>query len=374
MISHQHFIIGLACAFLTVGAVCHASTSTDYELFPMALDAAGGSTASADYALDSATGQPAGVGDAVAADYEAWYGFIPMLGEAPGVLVVIAPNGGESWPCGTTQAITWVCNDLVAAGPEVRVGLHKGAAFIDWIVRRTANDGAYNWIVWTDLEAGDDYQVRVQSYSDASVNDYSDAYFTITPLGVLVPNGDETWTMGDVNVITWASNAAAVGADVRIGLHKGTEFLEWINRSTANDGSYFWKIPATYEPGYGYRIRVQSYADAAIKDLSDAPFTLELPPLLWISPDFHDDLTMGNTYAVTWQCNDFGAVGPDVRIGLHKGGAFIDWMIRSTDNDGDWDWTVPTGLTPAPSYRLRLQSYTDKNVRTMGPAFTISSP
>jgi len=65
---------------------------------------------------------------------------------------------------------------------------------------------------------------------------------------------------------------------------------------------------------------------------------------------------------------------PDVRVGLHKGGAFIDWMIRRTENDGTWDWTVPGGLTPAFSYRLRLQSYTDKWIRTMSPAFTISTP
>jgi len=29
---------------------------------------------------------------------------------------------------------------------------------------------------------------------------------------------------------------------------------------------------------------------------------------------------------------------------------------------------------PAFSYRLRLQSYTDKWIRTMSPAFTISAP
>jgi len=372
MIPRGQRIIGAACAFLIHGIVFHASTSASYEIFPTVLDAAGGSAVSADYALASATGQAAGVGNAASSDYEAWYGFIPMLGEALDALVVTAPNGGESWPCGTTQAITWQCNDLVAAGPEVRIGLHKGAVFLDWIVRRTANDGAYNWIVWTDLDAGDDYHIRVQSYSDASVNDYSNEYFTITPLGVLVPNGGETWIMGNVNVITWASNATAVGADVRIGLHRGTDFIEWINRSSANDGVYFWKIPATHEAGYGYRIRVQSYTDAAIKDLSDTPFTLELPTLLWTSPDFRDELFMGGKYAVTWYCNDLGAVGPDVRIGLHKGGAFIDWMIRKTDNDGTWDWTVPMGLAPAPSYRLRLQSYTDSSVRTMSPAFIIA--
>ncbi|HOZ50200.1 MAG TPA: hypothetical protein PK468_26635, partial [Candidatus Hydrogenedentes bacterium] len=204
--------------------------------------------------------------------------------------------------------------------------------------------------------------------------DSSDAPFSIQALGVKVPNGGEVWTMGDIETITWGTHDSAVGADVRIGLHLGTEFLYWINRQTANDGLYSWKPSTELAPGYGYRIRVQAYSDAGIKDLSDAPFTLELPPLLWTYPDFHDELLVNGTYSVTWECNDMPAVGPDVRIALHKGGAFVDWMIRKTDNDGAWAWTVPMGLTPAPSYRLRVQSYTNSSLRAMSPAFTIAAP
>ncbi len=292
---------------------------------------------------------------------------------AEGELLVISPNGGEQWGSGTTQAITWE-NASGDAGPTVRLGLEKGGEFVDWIVRQTDNDGAYNWIVWTDLEPADDYAVRVQSYTNNTYRDLSNAPFSILPITVRVPNGGETWTMGNVYVVDWVGNPTAIGPDVRVGLHFGTDFLYWINRQIANDGQYFWKAPTDLAPGYGYRIRVQSYGDATIKDLSDAPFTLELPTLLWTSPDFHDELTAGQTYAVTWVCNDMDAVGSDVRIALHKGGAFIDWMMRKTENDGAWDWTVPLGLSPAPSYRLRLQSYTDKNLRAMSPAFTITVP
>jgi len=301
-----------------------------------------------------------------------WDAFVVKI--LPDPLVLTGPNGGEDWPCGTTQTVTWTCHDAVAAGPEVRLALHKGATFIDWIVRRTDNDGVYNWIVWTGLEPGDDYFVRVQSYMDANIRDYSDTPFTISAIGVTTPNGGETWTMGSVYSIQWAGNDALVGSDVRIGLHKGTTFVEWINLMTPNDGDYSWLLPSTYEAGYGYRIRVQSYTDATVKDLSDAPFTLELPPLLLTSPVRSDVLVMGQTYAVTWDCKDVPAAGLDVRIALHKGGAFVDWMVRKTENDDAWNWTVPMGLSPAPSYRLRLQSYTDSTLRAMSPAFTVVAP
>ena len=289
-------------------------------------------------------------------------------------LHVTSADGGESWGCGTVQGISWECNQPLAVGGEVRLGLHKGATFIDWIVRRTDNDGWYDWVVWTDLDPDSTYTIRVQSYTDSLLKDFSDAPFSITELGVKNPNGAETWTMGDVYAIRWGSHDTLVGADVRIGLQYGATYFDWINRSTANDGAYYWKVPADLTSGYGYRIRVQSYSDNTVRDLSDAPFTLELPPLLWTSPELHDMLTMGSTYAVTWQCNDEPAVGPDVRIGLHKGGAFIDWMKRKTPNDETYNWTVPMGLDPAASYRLRVQSYTNSGLRNMSPAFTIAAP
>jgi len=293
-----------------------------------------------------------------------------------GELALTAPNGGEAWGCGTTHTITWQ-NTSGDAGPEVRLALHKAGDFVDWIVRQTENDGTYNWIVWTGIDPADDYTIRVQSYTDSDYRDVSDAPFSIQALGVKVPNGGEVWTMGNVQVITWGAHDTAVGPEVRIGLHYGLDLLAWINRRTDNDGTYPWKVPAGLEPGVGYRVRVQAYTDNTIRDLSDTPFTLVAPPLLWTSPDYQAVLTWGETYDVTWVCNNLGAVGPNVRIGLHKGGAFIDWIRKTTPNDGEFSWTVGSrlgALAPAPSYRLRLQSYTDKNVRAMSPAFTIAGP
>ncbi|HOZ50018.1 MAG TPA: right-handed parallel beta-helix repeat-containing protein, partial [Candidatus Hydrogenedentes bacterium] len=139
---------------------------------------------------------------------------------AEGELAVTSPNGGEVWACGAVHTITWT-DPLKTAGDSVRLGLHGHGAFVDWIVRQTENDGSYNWVVWDDLEPDDEYSIRVQSYANSDLRDYSDAYFTIAPIVVLSPNGGEVWTMGDFYTITWAGNPSLVGADVRIALHKG---------------------------------------------------------------------------------------------------------------------------------------------------------
>ncbi|HPG69280.1 MAG TPA: Ser-Thr-rich GPI-anchored membrane family protein [Candidatus Hydrogenedentes bacterium] len=292
-------------------------------------------------------------------------------GEGEGELALISPNGGEIWACGAAYTITW-SDPFNTAGDSVRLALHRHGALVDWIVRQTENDGSYGWIVWDDLEPGDEYSIRVQSYANPDLRDYSDAYFTVEPVAVLSPNGGEVWTMGDFYTITWAGNPAIVGADVRIALHKGFGFVDWIVRRTENDGKYSWKVPADLEEGSGYRIRVQAYDDDTVRDYGDDTFLTILPPLLWLSPERDNVWLTGEERTATWQCNDLEAVGPDVRIALHRGGAFVDWLVRQTPNDGEWAWSIPEGIEPAASYRLRLQSYTDKALRSMTAAFTIA--
>ncbi|HEO71945.1 MAG TPA: hypothetical protein ENN80_11835, partial [Candidatus Hydrogenedentes bacterium] len=90
------------------------------------------------------------------------------------------PNGGETWHIGATETITWTA-DIDTIGPDVRLGLHRGGAFLGWIHRRTENDGTYNWLVPDSLAPSSNYRIRVQSFTDNALRDYSDAGFDIAP-------------------------------------------------------------------------------------------------------------------------------------------------------------------------------------------------
>jgi len=191
-------------------------------------------------------------------------------------------------------------------------------------------------------------------------------------VGVEVPNGGESWRAGDVHEIRWAREGTPLPEEVRIGLHDGTRFVDWIVRKTANDGSYRWTIPADLAAGDRYKIRVQSYTLRTTADLSDAPFSITAACLAITAPAPGATVVAGETCAVSWMCGE-PAVGPDVRIGLHRGGTFLDWIVRKTANDGEFLWRVPAGLPDAASYRLRLQSYTNPELRTVCLPFRITA-
>jgi hypothetical protein len=91
-------------------------------------------------------------------------------------ITVTDPNGGEVWTVGSAHEITWESSDDF---DYVRLdySTNGGSNWIQ-ICSKTSNDGSRDWTV-PNTPSGN-CRVRVQSKSDASVQDMSDANFTIS--------------------------------------------------------------------------------------------------------------------------------------------------------------------------------------------------
>ena len=181
------------------------------------------------------------------------------------------PNGGETVIRGSTETITWSSTDNV--GANVKIRLLKGALFLV-LAESTPNTGVFDWAVQDYLPDGSDYLIEVSSATNPGIFDTSDATFTIAGgITVTNPNGGETVTRETTETITWDSTAA-VGADVKIRLFKGTQFLV-LAESTSNDGSYDWAVQDYLPDGADYFIAVSSVTNPSIIDTSDATFTIQ---------------------------------------------------------------------------------------------------
>ncbi|MBI3950763.1 MAG: M36 family metallopeptidase [Acidobacteria bacterium] len=90
-------------------------------------------------------------------------------------ITVISPNGGENWPLGTTQTITWTSSG-VSGNVKIRLSRDGGASYRA-IINSTPNDGDAQWLV----SGATSSQCRIQVVSeDGTVRDSSDANFTIS--------------------------------------------------------------------------------------------------------------------------------------------------------------------------------------------------
>ncbi len=86
---------------------------------------------------------------------------------------VVSPNGGETLWLDSVYSIQW--NDDIAE--NVKIELFK-RGFHALIVGNTESDGEYSWNV-SNLGTGNDFQIKVSSVILGSMNDLSDANFSI---------------------------------------------------------------------------------------------------------------------------------------------------------------------------------------------------
>jgi endonuclease/exonuclease/phosphatase family metal-dependent hydrolase len=138
---------------------------------------------------------------------------IPGDGATASAVTVLSPNGGESIAAGSTRTITWTATGV----SDVRVEYSlNGSSWTTVAASVSASAGSVSWTV--PATASTNAWVRVSDASNASLNDLSNAAFTITTTG----GGTGT---GKVFINEVLLNEA--GSDVN------GEFVELVNTGTA---------------------------------------------------------------------------------------------------------------------------------------------
>lgn len=117
-----------------------------------------------------ATWEPGGVDSVYAAAYADAFTNWDLA--AP-VAAVVSPNGGESWPSGSAQSITWNASDNVAV-TSVDLDYSVHGSFGPWVTLQhgLSNSGSYPWTV--DAPASDSVLVKLTAF-DAANNQAADA-------------------------------------------------------------------------------------------------------------------------------------------------------------------------------------------------------
>lgn len=147
-------------------------------------------------------------------------------------ILVQAPNGGESWPVGTTQTIGWSSGSVLG---NVKIELSRnGGSSWSTLLSSTPNDGAQNWTV--SGNSSKTCLIRISSVNSPTVKDQSDLPFTIGKLpsvttknatsiggtiatlnGSAVPNSQATvvwFQWGDTQYLGYATPQVSIGSGV----------------------------------------------------------------------------------------------------------------------------------------------------------------
>ncbi|MDH4071101.1 MAG: choice-of-anchor D domain-containing protein, partial [Ignavibacteria bacterium] len=97
-------------------------------------------------------------------------------------LVLLSPNGGESWEVGSTEEIRWTSNNVTTV--DVEYSTDGGSVWEMIAAGVTASSGMYSWVIPDNpVESA---LVRVSDGDDGNPLDISDASFSITVASVSV--------------------------------------------------------------------------------------------------------------------------------------------------------------------------------------------
>ncbi|MCH7974704.1 MAG: hypothetical protein IH949_12630, partial [Bacteroidetes bacterium] len=280
-------------------------------------------------------------------------------------IIVISPNGGESWLTGSSQEITWSDNIT----ENVKIELYKSEVFDSDITPSTPSTGSYTWDIPSGTATASDYKIKVTSVDQPVLFDLSNSSFTIFTgqISVSSPDGGESWMAGSSQNITWTDN---ITGNVTIDLYKGGSFHSVISASTSSDGSKVWNIPFALASGSDYKVKITSVNDPGISDFSSSNFTIVGNLVIVTTPNGGEDWQVGSSQIINWTDNFTG----NVEIQLFKSGIFQSSITGSTPSDGAYTWNISNSLIQGSDYSIRISSVNDGNIFDFSDAdFTLSN-
>ncbi|MBD3410557.1 MAG: DUF1565 domain-containing protein, partial [Ignavibacteriales bacterium] len=132
----------------------------------------------------------------------------PDMGALPysGTITLTAPNGGESWTSGATETITWTYDNV--ANVKIEISSDGGSTWVYEIPSTPAAPGSYDLSV--PNMPTENAIVRLSIAETETVEDQSDAPFTITSADAPVVDGNTTVeTQWSETLFTDATSAGA---------------------------------------------------------------------------------------------------------------------------------------------------------------------
>ncbi|MBM3316713.1 MAG: hypothetical protein FJY75_02565, partial [Candidatus Eisenbacteria bacterium] len=292
-------------------------------------------------------------------------------------LRLTAPLGGERVRVGETLLVAWEAGS--ACGDSVRLELLRDGLACATIAAAAAAATSFAWAAEPCGGDSSGYSIRVTDPA-WGVADESPGTFVIVPppaeacaLGLVSPNGGETYTAGDPVSIAWESSGACADS-VTLELLRDGSHCATIAVCPGGDGVYTWIAEPCGPAASGYAVRVsESSAPRPAGDTSDGTFAILPAPLpchlALLSPGDGMAFRAGDGVAVSWSAS--GACADSVSIELLRAGTPCALLAAATPNDGSFDWIAVPCAGESEGYALRVRERGGSAAATSAGVFRI---
>jgi hypothetical protein len=295
-----------------------------------------------------------------------------------GSLTLTSPDGTETWKVGESKNITWNRVGSIA-NVKLEYSVNGGSNFTSTIIASTtASTGTYAWTVPDAI--GTQLRVRVSDVTDSTVNDASNANFTIKGTVTLTaPNGGEVWAVGVPQNITWTKTGTYSTVKLEYSTNAFSDELQVTEIATAVDatlGTYSWMIPDTI--GSSLKVRISNESDTSVVDTSNLSFKV-VGSLTLIAPNGGQNWAVASSKTITW--TRVGSIAnAKLELSTDGGSTYGTVIVASTGAAAQaYIWTIPDSI--GSNRKVKISDASDSTVLDVSDAnftimggFTITDP
>ncbi|MFA7418560.1 MAG: YCF48-related protein [Melioribacteraceae bacterium] len=257
-------------------------------------------------------------------------------------ITLTSPNGGEMWRGGSSQNITWASNNVTDV--KLEFSADNGLTWSEIIANTPAVSGSYNGTV--PIINTNQGLVRISDVADNKIVDQSDATFSIFLPSITLnsPNGGESWKVGSSQNISWLSHDVT-NVKLDYSIDNGINWVEIINSTPANIGSYSWVVPNSITSQA--LVKVTDISDNSINDQSDSVFRIFNKSISVLTPNGGENWKVGSNQSISWISTNITNVS--IEYSTDSGTNWTQIIANTTANINGttnyFAWTVPNTVS-----------------------------
>ncbi|MGQ9465744.1 MAG: T9SS type A sorting domain-containing protein [bacterium] len=277
------------------------------------------------------------------------------------IINITSPKTGDELISGRKYYITWQWLGSFSS-VDIQYSLDSGSTWT-YVATNVPNNGSYEWTVPTANSTTS--LVKLSNPQNPNVYDISDV-FSILPQEITItsPIYGDTLLSGRKYYLTWRTYGAFSNADLWYSLDGGQNWTP-IATNVQNNGYYEWSIPEVISNIA--RIKIANNSQNSIYALSDT-FIIGPPILEIASPALGNIWYQNRKYYITW--NQLGVITQVNLFYSTDGGGSWSQIVANQTNQGNYEWTIPQGISSENS-RIRLVSSANSSIFYTSDSFVI---
>ena len=276
---------------------------------------------------------------------------------------ITSPKTDDNLISGKKYYITWKWTGTFSH-VDIEYSVDNGNNW-SYIQTNVTNNGSYEWTIPT--ANSDSCLVKLTNPQNPGVHNMSEM-FSILPQEITItsPVSSDTLIAGRKYYLTWRTKGSFSNADMWYSLDGGQNWTV-IATNITNNGRYEWTLPEAPSDLAG--IKIGNSAQPSVFATSDT-FIISPPIVDITSPALGNLWFSDRKYYITWTC-----LGVIQQVNLFyslNGGSDWDQIVVNQQNQGNYEWTIPTGIE-SQDCRVKLESSANSLISYMSDSFAIAT-